>query len=62
MNPFWMIRLAPNGNNGLSKASAVDTFQIRSLSARRFDRKIGRVSGEELEEICSAVAALIEYA
>lgn len=28
----WMIRISPDAANGLSKESAIDCFQIRSLS------------------------------
>ena len=28
----WMIKIIPNSINGLSKESAIDSFQVRSLS------------------------------
>lgn len=28
----WMVRLEPDASNGLAKASAADTFQVRSMS------------------------------
>lgn len=31
----WMVRLEPNPENGLSKVSAADTFQVRSISQQR---------------------------
>ncbi|MFZ1635770.1 MAG: type II toxin-antitoxin system PemK/MazF family toxin, partial [Chitinophagales bacterium] len=31
----WMIKIEPNTTNGLSKTSAADCFQIRSLSQER---------------------------
>ena len=31
----WMVRLEPNLENGLSKVSAADTFQVRSISQQR---------------------------
>jgi mRNA interferase MazF len=28
----WMVRLTPNADNGLTKSSAADTFQVRSVA------------------------------
>jgi mRNA interferase MazF len=61
-NNLWHIRLEPNSTNGLSKTSAADALQIRSISVDRFLVRLGRVSQQELEEIVQAVAAVIELA
>lgn len=37
----WMVRLEPNTENNLAKISAVDTFQIRSVSEDRLVRRLG---------------------
>jgi mRNA interferase MazF len=37
----WMVRFDPDRQNGLSKISAADAFQVRSLSQERFVRKLG---------------------
>lgn len=55
----WMIHLKPTGGNGLTKESAADAFQVKSVSLRRFDRRLGRVSAEQLDEITQAVALCI---
>jgi mRNA interferase MazF len=47
----WMIRIQPNRQNGLTKESAADCFQIRSVSQDRFVKKIGSVSVSEMEDI-----------
>jgi mRNA interferase MazF len=39
----WMVTLAPNTQNGLKKISAIDLFQVRSLSQKRLIKKIGLV-------------------
>ena len=39
----WMIKIDPDKNNGLSKTSSADCFQIRSLSQQRFVKKMGYV-------------------
>ena len=38
---IWMIRIEPDSQNRLSKLSAIDTFQIRSISTARFIKKVG---------------------
>jgi mRNA interferase MazF len=40
----WLVKLEPETGNGLDKVSACDTFQVRSLSIRRFVRKLGQLS------------------
>ncbi|MCU0467208.1 MAG: type II toxin-antitoxin system PemK/MazF family toxin [Arcicella sp.] len=47
----WMIRIPPNPQNGLTKESAADCFQIRSVSQDRFVKKIGSMSVSEMEDI-----------
>ena len=58
---IWHIRLDPTNENGLTKPSAADALQSRSLDTRRFIRKIGMLPGADLQEIASAIAAIIEY-
>jgi mRNA interferase MazF len=58
---FWMRRILPAAENGLSKESAADTFQITSVSPNRFRRKLGVLPNEELREIASAIALCIGY-
>ena len=55
----WMINLKHTQSNGLSKESAADAFQVKSVSLQRFDRCIGRVNAEQLDEISQAVAFCI---
>ena len=56
----WMTRLTPNTENGLSKPSAADGFQVRSVSPLRFVEKLGKVSLEVLKEIEATVHISIE--
>ena len=58
MSP-WLIHLKHAQTNGLSKESAADAFQVKSVSLQRFDRCIGRVSADQLDEIAQAVALCI---
>ena len=39
----WMVTLEPTKENGLSKKSAIDLFQIRSVSQQRLSQKLGKV-------------------
>jgi len=57
----WHVRLEPNIINGLTKASAVDTLQLRGIDTRRFVRKIGEVSPSIMQLIVTAIATVIEY-
>ncbi|MCZ8250610.1 MAG: hypothetical protein O9300_17470 [Microcystis sp. LE19-195.1E] len=36
--------MEPNSINGLNKASAIDTLQLRGVDLQRFIRKLGSVS------------------
>jgi len=53
------VRIEPNNENKLMKPSAIDTFQIRSVSTKRFLRKTGSVSSNVLDEIKTAIKAVI---
>ncbi len=57
----WMVQLSPDTENGLSKKSAADAFQIRSVSTTRFMHKIGQLSESDRTAIVEAVARVIEF-
>ena len=59
-NATWLVRIDPDNRNKLMKVSAADTFQIRSVSKKRFLRKIGAVSSTILDEIKTAIKAVID--
>ncbi len=56
----WMTKIEPNAENNLTKDSAADAFQIRSVSQERFVRKLGKVSDEQLGEISEALATVLK--
>jgi mRNA interferase MazF len=56
---IWMTPIMPSSSNGLSKLSAADAFQCKSLSFDRFDRKLGSVTVVELREIVESVGLCI---
>ncbi len=44
----WMVSIEPTKENGLSKKSVIDLFQVRSVSQQRLCRKIGKVQNDIL--------------
>ena len=57
---IWHVLLRPTPANGLTKDSAADALQTRSVSLERFTRKRGRITQAEMEESVQALAAVIE--
>jgi len=55
----WMTQVVPDAENGLGKASAVDAFQVRSVSCERFVRCIGKLSIPSMQEIARALAPVL---
>ena len=47
----WLITIEPTSTNGLTKKSAADTFQVRSVSEIRLVEKMGEMSDSRMEEI-----------
>jgi mRNA interferase MazF len=37
----WHVKVVPDGINGLTKTSAVDTLQLRGVDTRRFVENLG---------------------
>ena len=54
----WLVRLAPDSSNNLDKPSAADTFQVRSISTRRFVRKLGQLSDADVNRIAEGLRAV----
>lgn len=57
----WMIYLEPDKQNGLTKKSGADTFQVRSVDQSRLVKKLGRLPEPLMEEIAAGVVICIEY-
>ena len=57
---IWMVRIEPDSENRLKKSSAIDTFQIRSISTKRLLKKVGSVSSKELDKVKMAIKAVID--
>lgn len=55
----WMIQILPDAQNGLSKPSAADAFQIRSVSQERFVQCLGVLNRNHLQQILRAIQIVI---
>lgn len=55
----WMVRIEPTSENGLSKLSAADAFQVRSVSQERLIKQVGTISEEIIQEIGQALAVVL---
>ena len=56
----WMTRIVSSSENGLTKTSSADAFQIRSLSLGRFVSKIGLLTETEMDAIADTVALYVK--
>ena len=52
----WMVPLKPSGGNGITKDVAADTFQVKSASLKRFQKRLGVLSVAEMEELSAGLA------
>ena len=55
-----MVKIEPDAENGLTKTSSADCFQIRSVSKERFIKRKGLVSDFIMEEIEIALAHVLK--
>ncbi len=55
----WMTKIEPDKQNGLTKASAADSFQIRSVSQERFVKCLGSVSEKTMDKIRIGLAKVL---
>ena len=52
----WMIALEPDHLNNLAKPSALDLFQVRSLSVERLVRKVGEITPVQIHQAQKSIA------
>jgi mRNA interferase MazF len=57
----WFVHLAPTAENGLTKESGADAFQVKSHSLNRFRTRLGILTPEETEDIAAAIASCVGY-
>ncbi len=54
----WLVKIESDRISGLEKTSAADAFQVRSVSHKRFVKRIGKVSEDTMQRIVNALAAV----
>lgn len=59
-NAHWHVRVKPTKNNGLSKESSADTFQVRAVSEKRLTQKLGKLEPELIEKINVALSLSLD--
>jgi len=57
---LWKIFISPDSQNGLSKVSGADAFQVRSLSVKRFIKQLGVLPDYLVSDIAKAIALCID--
>jgi len=55
----WMVKINSSKQNNLTKVSAIDCFQIRSVSVQRFVYHIGSVESEIITQVQEAINQVI---
>ena len=58
---IWFINIKSDRSNGLNWESAVDTMQIKGVDLERFVEKRGQLTATQMEEICEAIAAIVDF-
>jgi mRNA interferase MazF len=57
----WMVCLEPDTRNNLSKMSAADAFQVRSVSTAHFVERLGTISDAQMDEIGGALRLVLGW-
>ena len=55
----WLVYLKRTQRNGLDKDSGADCFQVKSLSLKRFESRIGFLTADEIEQVSAGVALCV---
>lgn len=56
----WMVRIESDGQNCLSKTSAADGLQVRSVSYERLVRKVGVLQNIQVAQIVQAINNVLQ--
>ena len=56
----WMVTIDPSKNNGLSKKSVIDLFQLRSVSQMRLVEKLGKADTDVLKKCRESIKLVFE--
>lgn len=52
--------LVPDKNNGLTKESEVIVFHLRAVSKKRFKKRIGEISKDQMEQIILTINDILD--
>jgi mRNA interferase MazF len=55
----WMVYLVRDAENGLSKPSGADAFQVRSVSETRLVKRLGALNDEVMQATSEALAIVL---
>ncbi|MDR1416798.1 MAG: type II toxin-antitoxin system PemK/MazF family toxin [Prevotellaceae bacterium] len=58
----WMVKIQPSKQNGLTKISALDCFQVRSISEMRLIKRVGCASFSEITQVQQGVVRVVSAA
>jgi mRNA interferase MazF len=56
----WMVCVEPDPQNGLSKTSAADGLQVRSVSHQRLVKRLGVLEPMQVAQIVQAVVNVLQ--
>lgn len=57
----WFVHLPPTPENGLTKESGADAFQVKSVSKHRLVRRLGDITAAQTDEIAAAIALCVGH-
>lgn len=57
----WCVQVNPDPDNGLTKVSAADTFQMRAVSVLRMSTRLGELPEAIVASIAKAIAVCVDY-
>jgi mRNA interferase MazF len=57
---IWLYNANPTMGDELTKTSAADTFQVRSVSQQRLIRQLGRIDAMTMRSITQALAIVLK--
>ena len=55
----WMVLVVDDKQNHLTKMSAADCLQVRSIDTQRFIKKLGEVTPDVMQDIQAAIAIVL---
>lgn len=56
----WLVKVVATPENGLTKDSAADCFQVKSVAKERFVQKLGVLSDEDFEKVKTGLRNVLD--